>query len=217
MLLRLSTLMQIGYRFPMITIEATPNLPAWNSIKVAQAKFPFSLYCHMCWCALRLCNHLQNALARYGDSTSTSSKGRDVHDNTRNTSSEFSLQSSAAGEKQLTNFLLPWRFQIHFDILKGFAFHAWSSSVKNISCILNFFPGYVLHPVKMYPSLGLTGSSNIYLKCCLKRSEGGRRPTERSVFKFFLSGWLNYSWIFEEEKEFFTVQKRRNPQGTVSE
>ena len=131
------------------------------------------------------CNHIQNALARYGDSTSTSSKGRDVHDNTRNTSSEFSLQSSAAGEKQLTNFLLPWRFQIHFDILKGFAFHAWSSSVKNISCILNFFPGYVLHPVKMYPSLGLTGSSNIYLKCCLKRSEGGRRPTERSVFKFF--------------------------------
>ena len=34
------------------------------------------------------------------------------------------------------------------------------------------------------------------VKLCLhflKRSEGGRRPTKRSVFKFFLSCWLNYS------------------------
>ena len=36
----------------------------------------------------------------------------------------------------------------------------------------------------------------------LKRSEGGRRPTERSVFKFFLSYWLNYSWIFEDKSDF---------------
>ena len=35
-----------------------------------------------------------------------------------------------------------------------------------------------------------------FVKLLLKRSEGGRRPTERSVFKFFFGSWLFYRQDF---------------------
>ena len=77
---------------------------------------------------------------------------------------------------------------------------------NRLFCILSLFS--IKNWAYLGPLASLVGEprkkhqGNYCSDLCLKRSEGGRRPTKRSVFNFFLSYWLNYSWIFEDKSEF---------------
>ena len=50
--------------------------------------------------------------------------------------------------------------------------------------------------IKFYVTPNITKLGEVEVSICLKWSEGGRRATERSVFKFFFESWLFYRQDF---------------------